>query len=197
MNFNRITNRWQPYPPPFSCVYMCTQPVCLSCLRMLMYVAEAGKDRCWWWTGKTETISWSVGPGDLLTVSLAVLVLSLRIESSCSLVPLQPASLRSAPHTQTTGGNYVVTRPELRPANAFDVRGGNYQSWSAVSTIPFCCEILRQQQLLQIHPYDASELNSGTAHHKVWGGVIDFCLALLSLVVSSPWKLEQWSIEIW
>lgn len=35
---------------------------------------------------------------DLITVSLAVLVSSLRIESSCSLLPLQPASLRSAPH---------------------------------------------------------------------------------------------------
>ena len=76
-----ITNRWQPHPR-----------LVFTSRRM-----HSGESRI-----RVCSQDWRLpverSVRDLITVSLAVLVSRLRIESSCSVLPLQPASLRSAPH---------------------------------------------------------------------------------------------------
>lgn len=143
---------------------------------------------------------------DPITVSLAVLVSCLRIESSSSLLPLQPALLyRALLHTNHRGGYRHTDWAEAGQylhtiIISFMLREINKKSISPWAPCPlFSSAVKSWDDYIHSSFIPLMRQISGPAWVPSWarGESLIFASLALMLLGSSPWKLEQQSIEIW
>lgn len=209
VSFSRITNRWQPHPP--LCLHVGTHalPWLILCMHAGMHDGGGG---C---TGehaggaqsglKPFSGAFSQGPDHSLLGCPG-----FKPQNRKQLQFATSAACFTAPCSTQTTEDGVVTQPERRLDNACRSGGGSGGG--------IFISFMQRGKMLLYHGAHSSLLlwnperttftqalsflcaKSQVRHGPragPWEGLIDFFLRPLPLVVSSPWKLEQQSIEIW
>lgn len=117
VNFNRITNRWQPRPPPLCTCWMCVGYVCSSCARMpMLFVTMGGTVRAGEAAAGVQVLYRSHAVGRQQGPDHGLLgcpgSMSQNRKQSCSCFTV----LRCVP--PKTSKDHVVSQPQLRPGEA-------------------------------------------------------------------------------
>lgn len=173
LSFSRIANRWQPYPP--SRWRVDVHIVCLLILVERMYRWAIGTEIFYW---SFQPASWSLSPW-LSWFHVWINRKQLRFVTSAACfsrrcAPLNPQRTMLS-HSRSWGWTIHTEGRKTIPPLAV----------KCCPVLSFLCAKSQVQHESQAGP-------------RGWGGgVIDFCLPPLPSVGSSPWKLEQQSIEIW
>lgn len=167
VSFSRIANRWQPYPPS-------RRRLDIHIVRLLILVGCMYR-----WAIRTEIFYWSFQPRSW---SLSPWLSWFHVWINRK--QLQPVSRRSAPlNPQRT-----MLSHSLRWGRTIHTEGRKENP-------SFSCEMLSSFILPMRQISSSARVPSRAPRGR--GGVINFCLPPLPPVGSSPWKLEQQSIEIW